>query len=104
MSEVAAWGVQAYKEQDFDTAIRYLEQADRNDWNAQLYLAMSYSLAGQADHAQRVFFRIKSECPEAETRSKAETAFFALRSHAREDAERQRLKEKKEREEEEIQF
>lgn len=101
-SEQVAWGINAYQTRDYETAVAYLEQADRNDWTGQLYLGMSYFLLDKIDECQRVFFRIKDECPDREIRSKAEAAFLAVRGKLRQAAEREReLAAREQREEEE---
>lgn len=79
MDERAAWGIQAYKEGDYETAVAYLEKVDRYDWTAQLYLAMSYYFVGRLPECEKLFHRIKEECIDKDVRAKAESAFVALR-------------------------
>ncbi|HEY9772761.1 MAG TPA: hypothetical protein V6C81_03010 [Planktothrix sp.] len=83
-------GIIAYQQKEYEIAIALLETADRNDWRGQLYLGMSYYLLGKIDEAQRVFFRIKGDCPDKDLREKAEAAFAAVRAKLRDDAERER--------------
>jgi len=103
-SELVTVGIQAYQAHDYSTAIALLEQADRNEWTGQLYLAMSYYLTGKSDQSQRVFFRLKSECPDQEIRAKAEAAFAALRSKLRKDAEEERERAERENKEDQVEF
>lgn len=98
--ELLVVGIDAYKSHLYDDAINVLEQTDSDNWLGQLYLAMSYAMVNRLDDAQRVFYRIKSECLDADLRDKAQNAFMALRLQLRERAERQR----KEAEDEEIEI
>ena len=93
------WAIAAYQQREYDAAINVLVTLDENDWQAQLYLAMSYYQIGRMEDAQRAFFRIKGHCPDKDLRDKAELAFAALRAKVREDAEKERARQKAEEEE-----
>jgi hypothetical protein len=101
-SELVSVGIQAYQAHDYATAIALLEKADRHEWLGQLYLAMSYYLTGRSDDSQRVFYRIKSECPDHEIRAKAESAFAAVRVKMRQTAEAEREKAEREKKEDQL--
>ncbi|HEY9719738.1 MAG TPA: hypothetical protein V6C69_19825 [Trichormus sp.] len=103
-SELVSVGIQAYQSHDYATAIEVLEKADRNEWLGQLYLAMSYYLTDRSDDSQRVFYRIKSECPDHDIRAKAESAFAAVRLKMRQIAEAEREKAEREKKEDQLDF
>ena len=74
-------GVQAYKNGDFNEAIRLLQialSADPWDWHAKLYLAMCFARADRVDEAKTAFHVIQQECPHPELRMRARTAITAL--------------------------
>lgn len=101
-SELVSVGIQAYQAHDYETAISLFEQADRHEWLGQLYLAMSYYMTGRQDDSQRVFYRIKTECPDSDLRAKAESAFAAVRAKVRQIAEEEREKADRERKQDQL--
>jgi len=91
--ETVEAGICAYQQKDYEGAVALLLMSDPHDWRGQLYLGMSYFLFGKIDDAQRVFFRIKGECPDKAMREKAQSAFAAVRARLKDDLEREREKE-----------
>lgn len=98
MDDLVAMGILAYQDKEYHRAIELLSQSAKYDWQGQLYLAMSYFLAGQPVDAQDLFLRLSNECPEAEIRGKAQAAFVAVRDKLTEDRE----KEKQQQEEQDL--
>lgn len=79
-------GVQAYKSKDYETAIEVLSYAPLDQWDAQLYLGMSYYMTGQHKKAREHFARIRDLCPDDEIRDKATAAFSAVNAKLLESA------------------
>lgn len=79
-------GLEAYKSKQYARAIEILRSADAEQWDAQLYLGMSYYMAGQYDAALKQFANMRDRCPEPSLRTKAQTAFAMVNSRVREIA------------------
>ncbi len=76
-------GISAFRQKDFARSIDLLSKAidkDKNDWQARMYLAMSYYATGNI-YLGAVHFRyLKDNCPIAEVRGKAESALAMMDS------------------------
>ena len=92
MDDLLAMGILAYQDKEYDRAVEFLSQCSKYNWQGQLYLAMSYFLAGRPVDALDVFLRLSNECPEEEIRAKAQAAFVAVRDKLTEDREKEKLK------------
>ena len=79
-------GVQAYKSKDYKGAIEILFNAPLDQWDAQLYLGMSYYMTGKHTKAREHFARIRDLCPDDEIREKATAAFAAVNAKLLESA------------------
>ena len=84
------WEFWLIKTKNTTGPLSYRSQSAKYDWQGQLYLAMSYFLDGQPVDAQDLFLRLSNECPEAEIRGKAQSAFVAVRDKLTEDREKRK--------------
>jgi hypothetical protein len=85
-SESYLLGLEAYRDKEYVIAIEHLENADADQWDAQLYLGMSYYMVGRHDDARTQFAHMRDQCPEPALREKAQTAFLMVNSKIRQTA------------------
>ncbi len=79
-------GLQAYQNKEYARAIELLKEAAADQWDAQLYLGMSYYMVGRHDDARSQFAHMRDRCPEPSLREKAQTAFTVVNSKIRQTA------------------
>jgi tetratricopeptide (TPR) repeat protein len=92
-------GLEAYQNKEYVRAIELLNEADADQWDAQLYLGMSYYMVGRHEDARTHFAHMRDRCPEPSLREKAETAFTVVNSKIRQTA---KLKQEEQQEEDEL--
>jgi len=79
-------GLEAYQNKEYARAIELLKEAAADQWDAQLYLGMSYYMVGRHDDARSQFAYMRDRCPEPSLREKAQTAFTVVNSKIRQTA------------------
>lgn len=73
-------GIQAFREKRYTDALQLLKAAPLEQWDAQLYLGMSYYMLGRHVDAREHFQRMREECPDPALREQAVAAFAAVNS------------------------
>ncbi|CAN5418131.1 hypothetical protein BH10CYA1_BH10CYA1_02260 [soil metagenome] len=76
-------GLEAYKDKAYARAIEHLQLADPEQWEAQLYLGMSYYMIGRHIDARTKFAQMRDHCPVLPLREKALTAYMMVHSKIR---------------------
>ena len=73
-------GIQAFREKKYEEALQLLKVAPLEQWDAQLYLGMSYYMLGRHVDAREHFQRMREQCPDPELREQAVAAVSAVNS------------------------
>lgn len=76
-------GLEAYKNKEYARAIEHLQLVDAEQWDAQLYLGMSYYMIGRHVDARTKFAHMRDHCPTLPLREKALTAYLMVNSKIR---------------------
>ena len=76
-------GLEAYRDKDYASAIAFLQDVDADQWDAQLYLGMSYYMVGRHLDARTKFAYMRDNCPLLPLREKALTAYMMVHSKIR---------------------
>jgi cytochrome c-type biogenesis protein CcmH/NrfG len=76
-------GLEAYQNREYAQAIEYLLEVDPQQWDAQLYLGMSYYMAGRHIDARNKFAHMRDNCPVTPLREKALSAYLMVHSKIR---------------------
>jgi hypothetical protein len=83
IEELVNAGVLAYRNQDFKTAIQYLQEvleSEPQNWRAKLYLGMAFFHSGEAIMATGQFRSLINTCTDPDIQKKAAAAMQALNS------------------------
>lgn len=73
-------GLEAYRDKEYAKAIEHLQGAPAEQWDAQLYLGMSYYMVGRHGDARTKFAHMRDNCPVQPLREKALTAYMMVHS------------------------
>jgi len=73
-------GLEAYQNKDYAQAIELLQNVAADQWDAQLYLGMSYYMAGRHLDARKKFAHMRDNCPVTPLREKALSAYLMVHS------------------------
>lgn len=74
-------GILAFREGNFTKALDFLNKAvdrDKNDWQARLYLAMSYYSQGDKYQSALHFRYLEGNCPDPQIRNRASQALTGM--------------------------
>lgn len=83
--DLAAAGLSAYQDGDFEAAIKYFGELTRRDnelWDARFYLGMAYFKTDRLGQAVQEFRDIAQWCPDETLKAKALVALRAMNAHS----------------------